>query len=87
MLLLALHINVQFSFLTLLVSEPTSFYVDLHGSGMLPSLKRILPEMVRLTPRGIREYLGLNRPIYAPSAACGHFGRTPLENGKNRSCW
>ena len=65
------------------ISEPTSFYVDLHGAGHVAPevLEKILPEMVRLTPRGIREYLGLNRPIYAPSAAYGHFGRTPLENG------
>jgi S-adenosylmethionine synthetase len=40
-------------------------------------LERVLPELVRLTPKGIRTHLGLNKPIYQPSAAYGHFGRTP----------
>ena len=34
-----------------------------------------------LSPRGIREHLGLNRPIYARTAAYGHFGRTPEDDG------
>ncbi len=59
------------------VSEPLSLYVDLHGTGEVDEkrLETVLPELVRLTPRGIREHLGLNRPIYAPTAAYGHFGR------------
>ena len=72
------------------VSDPTSFYVDLHDSGAVASdiLEKILPEMVALTPKGIRTHLNLNRPIYAASAAYGHFGRTPLRKwrfflGKN----
>ena len=40
-------------------------------------LEKALPEMVRCTPRAIRERLGLNAPIYARTAAYGHFGRTP----------
>jgi S-adenosylmethionine synthetase len=37
--------------------------------------------MLNLSPRGIREHLGLNRPIYARTAAYGHFGRTPEPDG------
>jgi S-adenosylmethionine synthetase len=61
------------------VSEPLSLYVDLHGTGNGVSeaqLEAVLPRLVRLTPRGIRTHLGLNKPIYRKSAAYGHFGRT-----------
>ena len=60
------------------VSEPLSLYVDLHGTGNGVSedqLEAVLPTLVRLTPRGIRTHLGLNKPIYRVSAAYGHFGR------------
>lgn len=59
------------------VSEPLSFYVDLHQTGKVDpaELEKILPEMMRLTPRGIRTHLGLNKPIYARTASYGHFGR------------
>ena len=60
------------------VSEPLSLYVDLHGTGSGVSedqLEAVLPTLVRLTPRGIRTHLGLNKPIYRVSAAYGHFGR------------
>ena len=61
------------------VAEPLSLYVDLHGTGtngVSPErLEQILPELVRLTPKGIRTHLGLNKPIYLPTAAYGHFGR------------
>ena len=40
-------------------------------------LEHVLREIVNLSPRGIREHLHLNRPIYAPTAAYGHFGREP----------
>jgi S-adenosylmethionine synthetase len=65
------------------VSDPLSFYVDLHDTGEADParLEAILPEMMRLTPRNIREHLGLNRPIYARSAAYGHFGRAPESDG------
>ncbi|OZA93954.1 methionine adenosyltransferase [Altererythrobacter sp. H2] len=62
------------------VSEPLSLYVDLHGTGKgvtEAQLEQILPGLVRLTPRGIRTHLGLNKPIYRTSAAYGHFGRKP----------
>ncbi len=66
------------------VSKPLSFYVDLHGTGNADpaKLEKILPELVGgCTPRAIREHLGLNRPIYARTAAYGHFGRTPDADG------
>ncbi len=60
------------------VAEPLSIYVDLHGTGDGVSeaqLETILPTLVRLTPRGIRTHLALNKPIYRKTAAYGHFGR------------
>ena len=65
------------------VSHPLSVYVDLHGTGRDVNevkLEKTLREMVNLTPRGIREHLHLNRPIYAVTSAYGHFGRTPDED-------
>jgi S-adenosylmethionine synthetase len=63
------------------VAEPLSFYVDLHGTEQggttAEELEQILPALVRLTPKGIRTHLGLNKPIYERTAAYGHFGRTP----------
>jgi S-adenosylmethionine synthetase len=65
------------------VADPLSFYVDLYDTGKVDEakLEKILPEMVSLKPRGIREHLGLNRPIYARTSAYGHFGRTPDNEG------
>ncbi|HEV2362782.1 MAG TPA: methionine adenosyltransferase [Caulobacteraceae bacterium] len=66
------------------VARPLSFYVDLHGNGEVDParLEAILPEMIGgATPRSIREHLGLNRPIYARTAAYGHFGREPEADG------
>jgi len=62
------------------VSDPLSLYVDLHGTGRdvdEKRLEKILRELVNLRPRGIREHLHLNRPIYVPTSAYGHFGREP----------
>ena len=65
------------------VSKPLSVYVDLHGTGQVDSarLETVLQEVVDLSPRGIREHLRLNRPIYARTSAYGHFGRTPDSDG------
>jgi S-adenosylmethionine synthetase len=65
------------------VAEPLSIYVDLHGTGQVPEdkLEAVLPQLVRLTPRGLREHLQLNRPIYARTSAYGHFGRAPEADG------
>ncbi len=62
------------------VSEPLSLYVDTHGTGIVDDerLEQAIGKigtLGRLTPRGIRTYLGLNKPIYRPTAAYGHFGR------------
>jgi S-adenosylmethionine synthetase len=63
------------------VAEPLSLYVDLHGTEhngvSAAQLEEVLPTLVKLTPRGIRTHLGLNKPIYEPTAAYGHFGRKP----------
>ena len=64
------------------VSHPLSVYVDLAGTGNdvdEAKLEGVLREMMDLSPRGIREHLRMNRPIYVPTAAYGHFGRTPDE--------
>ena len=64
------------------VSHPLSVYVDLHGNPYDVSelkLEKTLRELMNLTPRGIREHLRLNRPIYAVTSAYGHFGRDPDE--------
>ena len=65
------------------VSKPISFYVSTGGTGMVDEakLERLLQELVDLTPRGIREHLKLNQPIYARTAAYGHFGREPDATG------
>ncbi|RXV61690.1 methionine adenosyltransferase [Roseovarius sp. A46] len=65
------------------VPEPVALYVDTLGTGQVSEddLSRRLREMVRLTPRGIRDHLQLLRPIYTRSAAYGHFGRHPDDDG------
>jgi len=65
------------------VSKPLSLYVDLHGGGRVDErrLEAVLAEIMDLSPRGIREHLGLSRPIYARTAAYGHFGRPPEPDG------
>jgi S-adenosylmethionine synthetase len=65
------------------VAKPLSIYVDTHGTGRCDEarLETVLAEAVDLSPRGIRECLGLNKPIYARTAAYGHFGRTPDADG------
>ncbi len=65
------------------ISHPLSIYVDTYGTGEVPEdrLADILPQVMNLTPRGIREHLGLNQPIYERTAAYGHFGRTPDADG------
>ncbi len=65
------------------VSHPLSVYVDTHGTGEVDEekLADALREVMDLSPRGIREHLGLSRPIYARTAAYGHFGREPDADG------
>jgi S-adenosylmethionine synthetase len=64
------------------IARPLSVYVDLQGTGKDVSEARLeatLRELMNLSPRGIREHLHLNRPIYAAASAYGHFGREPDE--------
>jgi S-adenosylmethionine synthetase len=65
------------------VARPLSIYADLHGTGAVDAslIEQAIDEVMDLTPRGIREHLGLNRPIYARTAAYGHFGREPEADG------
>lgn len=65
------------------VSDPLAVYVDLHGTGQVEEAKLevVLREVMNLRPRGIREHLKLTQPIYARTAAYGHFGRAPEADG------
>ena len=65
------------------VSKPLSIYVDTHGTGQAPDevIERAVAQCMDLTPRGIREHLSMNRPIYQRTAAYGHFGRAPEADG------
>ena len=71
------------------VAQPVSVYADTHGTGTVADarLEEALTGAMPLTPRNIREHLGLNRPIYAPTAAYGHFGRTAGEAGDGTFSW
>nr|WP_246152105.1 methionine adenosyltransferase [Roseospira navarrensis] len=79
---LATKCTIQLSY-AIGVSKPLSVYVDTHGTGQVDENKLglALREVMDLSPRGIREHLGLSRPIYARTAAYGHFGRTPEADG------
>ncbi|MEE8515331.1 MAG: methionine adenosyltransferase [Alphaproteobacteria bacterium] len=65
------------------VSKPLSVYVDTCGTGVVDEAKlsTVLQRLVDLSPRGIREHLQLSKPIYARTAAYGHFGREPDPDG------
>ncbi|RMF09349.1 MAG: methionine adenosyltransferase, partial [Alphaproteobacteria bacterium] len=65
------------------VSKPLSIYVDLYGTGSVDEakLEGAISEAMDLSPRGIREHLGLSRPIYERTSAYGHFGRQPDNDG------
>jgi len=65
------------------VSKPLSIYVDLFDNNEEKNMhvEKLINENFDLSPRGIREMLGLNKPIYEKTAAYGHFGRTPENDG------
>ena len=67
------------------VSAPLSIYVDMHDTANKGieerKVEKVLSRVMDLSPRGIREHLNLNQPIYARTAAYGHFGRKPEEDG------
>ena len=79
---LAKRCTIQLSY-AIGVAKPLSIYADLHGTGQVDEakLEAVLMEAVDLSPRGIRTKLELNRPIYARTAAYGHFGRAPEADG------
>ena len=65
------------------VSEPLSLYLNFHDTTTLPEerVAEKLRSFIDLTPKGIRQHLQLNRPIYQETAAYGHFGRQPTDEG------
>jgi S-adenosylmethionine synthetase len=65
------------------VSKPLSIYVDTYGTGKVDEgkIEKALSEVMDLSPRGIRQHLGLNKPIYARTSSYGHFGRAPEKDG------
>jgi len=65
------------------VSKPLSIYADTFGTSSIApdAIERAIAQCLDLSPRGIREHLGLNKPIYQRTAAYGHFGRTPEADG------
>ncbi len=71
------------------VAEPTSVRVDCNGTNAIAEDKiaELVREHFKLTPRGIIDALDLLNPIYRPTAAHGHFGRTPGEGGKGSFTW
>ena len=65
------------------IAKPLSIYCDTHGTGEVAdaAIEKAVGELMDLTPRGIREHLGMNKPIYQRTAAYGHFGRAPEADG------
>jgi S-adenosylmethionine synthetase len=79
---LAERCTIQLSY-AIGVSKPLSVYVDTQDTGNVDEerLSKVLQQVMDLSPRGIREHLGLNKPIYARTTAYGHFGRKPDADG------
>jgi len=79
---LAERCTIQLSY-AIGVSKPLSVYVDTQDTGNVDEqrLSNALQQVMDLSPRGIREHLGLNKPIYARTTAYGHFGRRPDADG------
>jgi S-adenosylmethionine synthetase len=79
---LADRVTIQLAY-AIGVAEPLSIYVDAHGTAKVDEakLEEVLFKIVRLSPRGIREHLQLNKPIYARTSAYGHFGRQSDADG------
>jgi S-adenosylmethionine synthetase len=79
---LAERCTIQLSY-AIGVSHPISFYVNTEDTALVEEsrIETVLRELVNLSPRGIREHLQLNRPIYLPTASYGHFGREPRDTG------
>ncbi len=79
---LAKKCTIQLSY-AIGVSQPLSVYVDTHGTGKVKEekLEKAIRAAMDLSPRGIRKHLDLNKPIYARTAAYGHFGRKTDKDG------
>ncbi len=79
---LAERCTIQLSY-AIGVSHPISVYVNTHGTGKIEwqKISNAIQKSLDLSPRGIRETLGLNKPIYVPTSAYGHFGRKPTNEG------
>jgi len=79
---LAHRCTIQLSY-AIGVARPLSIYADTHGTGLVHEtrIEKAVAQIMDLTPRGIRTHLGMNRPIYARTAAYGHFGRAPDADG------
>ncbi len=79
---LAERCTIQLSY-AIGVARPLSIYADTYGTGEVPPevIEKAVAASMDLTPRGIREHLGLNKPIYQRTAAYGHFGRAPDADG------
>ncbi|MGG7643387.1 methionine adenosyltransferase [Rhodovulum sp. YNF3179] len=79
---MAARCSIQLSY-AIGVAKPLSVYVDTYGTGALAEerIEAALRQVMDLTPRGIREHLALNRAIYQRTAAYGHFGRKPEDDG------
>ena len=65
------------------VSKPLSIYINTMGTNKIDEAKieKAIPDLFDLSPRGIIEHLGLRNPIYVPTSAYGHFGRSPTVDG------
>ena len=79
---LAERCTIQLSY-AIGVARPLSIYVNTHDTGEVDDavLEKAVARVMDLTPRGIRKHLDLNKPIYARTAAYGHFGRAPEADG------
>ncbi|MEM9852046.1 MAG: methionine adenosyltransferase domain-containing protein, partial [Pseudomonadota bacterium] len=79
---LAFRCTIQLSY-AIGVSKPLSIYCDTFGTGQVDpaAIEAAIPQVMDLSPRGIREHLSLNKPIYQRTAAYGHFGRAPDADG------
>ena len=71
------------------ITKPLSFYVNTDDTGIIEDslIEKILSNLIDMSPRGIREHLNLNVPIYVPSSAYGHFGRSPNEGLNGSFTW
>ncbi|PZX19753.1 methionine adenosyltransferase [Palleronia aestuarii] len=79
---IAKRCSIQLSY-AIGVSKPLSIYVDTYNTGEVPEheIEAAIPKVMDLSPTGIRKHLSLNRPIFERTAAYGHFGRAPDEDG------